>query len=454
MGYSDRPFGFGNWGAHDRIPRDVSLWPDQSRLLGLCRGHTALDARHDDGDHALFSSRPGAPIRGPAPRRAAFLPLLALDEHGRFDEGVGRGAPQAPRALRAGRRSAQPQAVRDSTRWSGRARNCTRRRPKSPRPCRSTAGARPTTGWKENVYVRFRNAGIVLLVVVDLVLFGIPGITMAAFQLGTMPMLAAGVINGLCHAKGYRNFETNDASTNLWPIGLFVAGEELHNNHHAFPTSARFSMRPHEVDMGWLHLKVLSLRWAWRESGGSRTIPNWRRKPLRPTSTRSGPSSSTGCMSCATTRTTSRCRCCAGSLTMPGEKRRSVFRAAKRLLIRDPRMLDDSSSRRLAELVDRHPGVRTVLQYRNELRSLWDGAYRSNENLLADFREWCRRAEASGIQGMADFVVYLKSFRASARTGFGGLSPDCKLTGRRAESGAVAGPSWVVSSPYLIFVSL
>src|SRR5690606_2075639 len=70
--------------------------------------------------------------------------------------------------------------------------------------------------------------------------------------------MAAGIINGLCHAKGYRNFATEDASTNLWPIGVFVAGEELHNNHHAFPTSARFSMRPHEIDLGWLHLKVLS----------------------------------------------------------------------------------------------------------------------------------------------------------------------------------------------------
>src|SRR5262245_43676381 len=100
--------------------------------------------------------------------------------------------------------------------------------------------------------------GIALLVVADLVLFGVPGIIMIALQLSNMPLFAAGVINGLCHAKGYRNFETDDASTNLWPIGLFVAGEELHNNHHAFPTSARFSMRRHEIDMGWLHLKALS----------------------------------------------------------------------------------------------------------------------------------------------------------------------------------------------------
>src|SRR5262245_33333693 len=100
--------------------------------------------------------------------------------------------------------------------------------------------------------------GIALLVVADLVLFGVPGIIMIALQLSNMPFMAAGIINGLCHAKGYRNFETDDASTNLWPIGVLVAGEELHNNHHAFPTSARFSMRRHEVDMGWLHLKVLA----------------------------------------------------------------------------------------------------------------------------------------------------------------------------------------------------
>ena len=91
--------------------------------------------------------------------------------------------------------------------------------------------------WLErNVYSRFTYTGIALLVLLDLVLFGVPGIIMIAVQLAAMPALAAGVINGLCHAKGYRNFETNDASTNLWPIAIFVAGEELHNNHHAFPT--------------------------------------------------------------------------------------------------------------------------------------------------------------------------------------------------------------------------
>src|SRR5881394_1338990 len=115
--------------------------------------------------------------------------------------------------------------------------------------------------WLERHVYQHRHGGylgISLLAVTDLALFGVPAIIMAALQLSNMPFLAAGVINGLCHAKGYRNFETDDDSTNLWPVGLFIAGEELHNNHHAFPTSAKFSMRRHEVDMGWLHLKVLA----------------------------------------------------------------------------------------------------------------------------------------------------------------------------------------------------
>ncbi len=118
----------------------------------------------------------------------------------------------------------------------------------------------PNDWLENNVYAHPKRSywGPMLLLVIDIVLFGVPGIIMVALQLVNMPFTAAGVINGLCHAKGYRNFETDDASTNLWPFGVFVAGEELHNNHHAFPTSAKFSMRRHEVDMGWLHLKVLA----------------------------------------------------------------------------------------------------------------------------------------------------------------------------------------------------
>ena len=112
--------------------------------------------------------------------------------------------------------------------------------------------------WLErNVYARSSVAGIGLLFVIDIVMFGIPGITVWAFQMLAMPVFAAGVINGLGHATGYRNYESDDASTNLVPIAILVGGEELHNNHHAFPTAAKFSHRWWEFDIGWMYITVL-----------------------------------------------------------------------------------------------------------------------------------------------------------------------------------------------------
>jgi stearoyl-CoA desaturase (delta-9 desaturase) len=226
-----------------------------------------------------------------------------------------------------------------------------------------------------------------------------------------MPVLAAGVINGLCHAKGYRNFETNDAATNLWPIGIFVAGEELHNNHHAFPTSARFSMRANEIDMGWLHLKVLSRL-------GLAKI----RRVANPPEL-AEPKADHASLDAVRAIMVHRMHVLShytNNVTLPvlkrelesiGENANQVVGVARRLLSWQPQMLDESSRRRLSEIIETHPRIKTVLEFRNDLKNLWEGAHTSNERLLADFREWCARAEASGIQGMEDFVAYLRSFR-------------------------------------------
>jgi len=254
--------------------------------------------------------------------------------------------------------------------------------------------------------------GIVLLVVADLVLFGVPGIIMIALQLSNMPFMAAGIVNGLCHAKGYRNFETDDASTNLWPLGLLVAGEELHNNHHAFPTSARFSMRPHEVDMGWLHLKVLV-------AFGLAKIRRVASMPELEETSRANTELDE--LRAIIVNRMHVLRHYTLNVTLPvlrrevesfGDNANSLLRATRRHLAWQPHMLDESSRARLAELVARHPRFKTVLEFRNELKQLWEGAHTSNERLLAEFREWCVRAEQSGIQGLQEFVAYLKSFRA------------------------------------------
>ncbi|HKL62839.1 MAG TPA: fatty acid desaturase, partial [Woeseiaceae bacterium] len=111
--------------------------------------------------------------------------------------------------------------------------------------------------WMErNVYTRFPYGGIILLIVLDLLLFGVPGIILIATSLVSMPLFAAGVINGVGHHSGYRNFECDDAATNIVPWGLLLGGEELHNNHHAFPTSAKFSVRAWEFDIGWMYITV------------------------------------------------------------------------------------------------------------------------------------------------------------------------------------------------------
>lgn len=254
--------------------------------------------------------------------------------------------------------------------------------------------------------------GIAALVIADLVLFGVPGIIMIAFQLGNMPFLAAGVINGLAHAKGYRNFETPDASTNLWPVAVLIAGEELHNNHHAFPTSAKFSMRRHEIDLGWWSLKLLSAL-------GLAKIRRVATAPELEESSRAA--TELDDLRAIIVHRMHVLRHYTANVTMPvlrrelesiGENANAMLRRVRRQLSWGPDMLDEPSRQTLQELAAKHPRFDTVLRFRNELKNLWEGAHTSNERLLADFREWCTRAEQSGIQGLAEFVAYLKSIRA------------------------------------------
>jgi stearoyl-CoA desaturase (delta-9 desaturase) len=272
--------------------------------------------------------------------------------------------------------------------------------------------------WLErNVYGRFTYTGIGILTVFDVIVFGVPGIIVLAFQLLTMPVLAAGIINGVCHAKGYRNYETNDASTNLWPLGLFLAGEELHNNHHAFPTSARFSHRPHEVDMGWLHLKVL-------EKLGLAKIRRVAAEPgvVEPVPSRDvGHAADMESLRALLVHRMHVLRHYMNNVTLPvlrreldklGDNTAAVMQSARGWLTWQPQMLAEDESQSLSDLIERHPALATVLEFRNELKEVWEGAHTSNERLLADFRRWCEKAEASGNQYLEEFVAYLKSLRA------------------------------------------
>ena len=122
-------------------------------------------------------------------------------------------------------------------------------------------GAGAPCDWMErHVYTAHAGMGIVLMPVINVALFGLlPGMLVYGIQMAWIPFLAAGVINGMGHWFGYRSYACNDASTNIFPWGILIGGEELHNNHHAFVTSAKLSTRWYEFDIGWLYIRLLEI---------------------------------------------------------------------------------------------------------------------------------------------------------------------------------------------------
>jgi stearoyl-CoA desaturase (Delta-9 desaturase) len=254
------------------------------------------------------------------------------------------------------------------------------------------------------------------LVVADLLLFGVPGIIIIAVQMVAMPLFAAGVINGLGHHTGYRNFECDDAATNLLPWGFLVGGEELHNNHHAFPTSAKFSVRRWEFDIGWLYICVFRMA---RLVKVKKVAP----KPLLQPNPRQHIDLDN--LRAVIVNRMHVLRDYTRQVTLPVLKREravaaagdSALRRAKKLLIRQPHLLDDNARRRLSELLSDNAALQTVHEFRERLRRLWSGATNvSNERLLQQLKEWCAEAEESGIKVLEDFARRLRSYQLATTT--------------------------------------
>lgn len=266
--------------------------------------------------------------------------------------------------------------------------------------------------WLENnVYLRFPYGGITLLVLADLLLFGVPGITMIAIQLASMPVFAAGIINGLGHYSGYRNFECDDASTNIVPWGILIGGEELHNNHHAFPTSAKFSVRKWEFDIGWLYIRLLSVP-------GLAKVNRVAPKPVLEQSP--GPEPSVENLKAIIINRMHVLRDYTKQVTLPVfqteramARGNEAFRRAKRLMVRRPGLLDEQAAERLGNLLANNSALRTVHEFRESLLEIWSAANVSNEALLQQLKDWCSEAEASGIQVLEDFAARLRSYHLS-----------------------------------------
>lgn len=265
--------------------------------------------------------------------------------------------------------------------------------------------------WVErNVYTKHRNLGIVSLIVLELLLLGIPGIIVISIQMLAMPLFAAGVINGIGHHSGYRNFECPDAATNIVPWGVLLGGEELHNNHHAFPSSAKFSVRSWEFDIGWMWIKLLS---AVGLAKVIRVTPQ-----LVTQTTRKHIDLETVRAIVINRMHVLRDYTC--SVTLPVFKaelaaaKGRLSSSVKKLMVREPVLLDDGAKRKLTEVLANHQALKTVHEYRERLRVMWNGSAMSNESLLQHLKDWIANAEASRIQVLQDFAAKLKCYTMPA----------------------------------------
>ena len=270
----------------------------------------------------------------------------------------------------------------------------------------------PNDWIERNLYTRYSWQGVGLMMIIDLALFGIAGLVVWAVQMAWTPIMAAGVINGAGHYWGYRNFEAPDASTNLSPWGIIIAGEELHNNHHTYPTSAKLSIKPYEFDIGWMYITLL-------KSVGLASVkkvpPRLQLGSIQPVAdekTLEALIAHRYEVMAGFARELRRSAQAELAMLKARQADVSVLKAAARWLHRDEDKVPQAVRAQLARARAEHPVLDKMVTMREELRQLWLSTSSSREQLAADLQGWCQRAEASGIAALQQFSQKLRAARA------------------------------------------
>ncbi|MFM9972257.1 MAG: fatty acid desaturase [Burkholderiales bacterium] len=267
--------------------------------------------------------------------------------------------------------------------------------------------------WIErNLYSKYVLFGLTLTGAMDVIFFGlIPGVLILLTQIAWIPFWAAGVINGIGHFWGYRNWSTDDASTNIFPWAAWIGGEELHNNHHAYATSAKFSLKPLEFDIGWLYIRVLS------------TLGLAKVKHLAPVPKFVAPRSEADAAmlraviehrfdvlanyrkSLLSTHSEE-----VAALRGKAVHDMRILRNLKRWLLKDERNLPDFQRAEISHALALSPRLKTVVEMRHDLVALWSRSMASQAELVSRLQDWCRRAEASGIAPLVEFSRRLRCY--------------------------------------------
>ncbi|NKC14618.1 MAG: acyl-CoA desaturase [Gammaproteobacteria bacterium] len=263
--------------------------------------------------------------------------------------------------------------------------------------------------WLERNVYRHDRRGILLMAIINVLLLGPAGLTVWAIQMLWIPFLAAGVINGVGHYTGYRNFECDDAATNISPWGILIGGEELHNNHHTYPSSAKMSVKWWEFDIGWLYIRILSmLRLA-------------KVKRIPPILARDSTNSEIDLETLSTVinnrfQIMAHYACTVVAPLVAAERARAsadstpLLKRARSLLCRSEIMLDHDARETRDRIRASSDVLNLIFEKRVELQNLWENRQATTEELHQALLDWCRRAEESGIEVLQDFALRLRTF--------------------------------------------
>jgi stearoyl-CoA desaturase (Delta-9 desaturase) len=268
--------------------------------------------------------------------------------------------------------------------------------------------------WIErNLYTRFSWQGVGLMLIVNLMLFGAIGATVWAVQMLWIPITAAGIINGIGHWWGYRNFEAVDASTNVSPWGIIIGGEELHNNHHTYPTSAKLSVKPYEFDIGWAYIRGLETLGLAKVRKTPPKLALGSVKPVADDKTLEAIIANRyEVMAKYAAELRAACAIELDRLKAQGAENTSHWKdmlLAKRWLHRDVEKIPSHVQAQVANAAAGVPSLAKLVSMREELRLLWTRTNVSADQLVSDLQGWCKRAEDSGIAALRDFSFKLRA---------------------------------------------
>jgi stearoyl-CoA desaturase (delta-9 desaturase) len=268
---------------------------------------------------------------------------------------------------------------------------------------------------ERRVYARYPALGPSLLLFALLAAFGAVGLAIWAIQMLWIPFWAAGVVNGLGHWWGYRNFETADRSTNLIPWAFWIGGEELHNNHHAFPSSARFSMQPYEFDIGWAVLRGLE------KLGLARVLREAPRLAVREVEAPDAETLRALLAHRATVMTTYFRAVIKPALADEAQHARDAAqrlgRRLRKALANDGRWLDSAQRERLSAWVHERPSMARVVEFRRRLAAIMERSGKRSDDMLHALQAWCQDAERSGIASLEEFARRLRGYALAPARG-------------------------------------